>query len=66
MLFRLLLLMCVTLVVVSGILYLLTDNPRYLNMAWQIVRTAVLAAFIMLLLVVLERYALVGWGVLRF
>ncbi|HEY6093578.1 MAG TPA: hypothetical protein VIU93_01365 [Gallionellaceae bacterium] len=66
MLFRLLLLLCIILIAVSGVLYLLTDNPRYLNTAWQIVRTAVLVGFIMLLLVVLERYALVGWGVLRF
>ncbi|HEU0188157.1 MAG TPA: hypothetical protein VFR06_09725 [Gallionellaceae bacterium] len=66
MLIRLLLLLCIVLIVVSGVLYLLTDNPRYLNMAWQIVRTAVLAGFVMLLLVVLERYALVGWGVLKF
>lgn len=66
MLFRLLLLLSVVLIVVSGILYLLTDNPRYLNMAWQIVRTALAVGFIMLLLVVLERYALVGWNVLRF
>ncbi|HEU0186993.1 MAG TPA: hypothetical protein VFR06_03775, partial [Gallionellaceae bacterium] len=64
MLIRLLLLLCIVLIVVSGVLYLLTDNPRYLNTAWQIVRTAVLAGFVMLLLVVLERYALVGWGVL--
>lgn len=66
MLFRLLLLLCIILIVVSGVLYLLTDNPRYLNTAWQVVRTAVLVGFVMLLLVVLERYALVGWGVLRF
>lgn len=66
MLIRVLLVLCILLIVVSGVLYLLTDNPRYLNMAWQIARTAVMAGFIVLLLVVLERYALVGWGVLKF
>lgn len=66
MLIRLLLLLCALLIVVSGALYLLTNNSRYLNFAWQVVRTLFLAGIILIVLLVLERYALVGWGVLRY
>ncbi len=66
MLIRLLLVISALLIVVSGALYLFTDNPRYLKFAWQVVRFVFLVALIFVVLLVLERYALVGWGVLRY
>lgn len=66
MLIRFLFVISALLIVVSGALYLLTNNPRYLNFAWQVVRTLFFAGTIFIVLLVLERYALVGWGVLRY
>jgi len=66
MLIRLFLVLSALLIVVSGGLYLFTNNPRYLKFAWQVVRFVFLVAVIFVLLMVLERYALVGWGVLRY
>lgn len=66
MLIRLLFVLSALLIAVSGGLYLFTNNPRYLNFAWQAVRFVFFAGMILAVLLVLERYALVGWGVLRF
>ena len=66
MLIRLLFVISALLIVVSGALYLFTNNPRYLNFAWQVVRFLFIVGAIFLALLLLERYALVGWGVLRY
>lgn len=66
MLIRFLFVVVALLIAVSGALYLITHNVRYLNFAWSVVRFLFLAGTILLVLLVLERYALVGWGVLRF
>jgi hypothetical protein len=66
MLIRLLFIISALLIAVSGALYLLTNNTRYLNFVWQVVRVLFLAGTIFVVLAVLERYALVGWGVLRY
>lgn len=66
MLIRLLFIISALLIVVSGVLYLWTNNTRYLNFAWQVVRFLLIVGSIFVVLLVLERYALVGWGVLRY
>lgn len=66
MLIRLLLVLSALLIAVSGVLYMFTGNRRYLKFAGQVVRFMLLAGIILVLLLVLERYALVGWGVLRY
>lgn len=66
MLIRLLFIISALLIVVSGALYLWTNNARYLNFAWQVVRFLLIVGSIFVVLLVLERYALVGWGVLRY
>jgi hypothetical protein len=58
--------MCALLIVVSGALYLFTNNPRYLNFAWRVARFLLIAAAVFVLLLLLERYALVGGGMLRY
>jgi hypothetical protein len=66
MLMRLFFVFSALLIVVSGGLYLFTNNQRYLKFAWQVVRVVFLVALVFVVLLVLERYALVGWGVLRY
>lgn len=66
MLARFLFVIAALLIVVSGTLYLFTNNTRYLNFAWKVVRLLFFVGTIFVVLLVLERYALVGWGVLRF
>jgi hypothetical protein len=66
MLIRLFFVFSALLIVVSGGLYLFTNNQRYLKFAWQVVRVVILVALVFVVLLVLERYALVGWGVLRY
>ena len=66
MLIRLLFVLSALLIVVSGGLYLFTNNRRYLKFAWQVVRVVFLAGLVFVVLLLLERYALVGWGVLRY
>jgi hypothetical protein len=56
---------CVLIVIVSSTaLYLLTRNARYLVFAQQVLRLAVYLLIAFALLYILERYVLVGWGVL--
>jgi intracellular septation protein A len=57
MLIRLLLVLSALLIVVSGGLYLFTNNQRYLKFAWQVVRFVFLAGLVFVVLLVLERYA---------
>ncbi len=61
---RVFLLLTALLLVLSGIMYLFTRNRRYLALAWQIVRFTIFLVLIFLLLLMLERYALVAWHVL--
>ncbi len=60
---RLFLILIVLSLLLSGVMYLFTRNRRYLTLAWQIVRFTILMLLIFLLLVILERYALVAWRV---
>lgn len=61
---RLVLVLTVLLLVVSGGMYLFTGNQRYLNFAWQTIRFTALLLIVFALLFVLERYVLVAWRVL--
>jgi hypothetical protein len=61
---RLLFFLSALAIILCGGTYLFTRNNYYLRLAWQIVRFAVFALLIVGALFVLERYVLVGWGVL--
>ena len=61
MLIRLLIVLVVLLLVLSGGMYVVTRNRRYLEFAWQTVRFTVLLLLVFALLFILERYVLVGW-----
>ena len=61
---RLLIVLITLLLVLSGGMYLLTRDRRYLNFAWQTLRFTVFMLLVFALLFVLERYVLVGWRVL--
>ena len=58
---RLFLLLVTLLLVLSGGMYIFTRDRRYLKFSWQTLRFTVLLLLVFLLLVVLERYVLVGW-----
>ncbi len=60
---RLFLVLVTLLVVLSGGMYIFTRNRRYLEFAWQTLRFTVLLLLVFVLLLVLERYVLVGWRV---
>ncbi len=60
---RLILILVAILLVLSGGMYVLTRNRRYLNFAWKTVRLTLLLVLLFVLLLVLERYALVAWRV---
>ena len=61
---RLLLIFSALSIVLSGAMYVVTRNPRYLSLAWQIVRLIIFMCLIFGLLFLLERYVLVGWRIL--
>jgi hypothetical protein len=61
MLIRLLIMLVVLLLVLSGGMYAITRDRRYLEFAWQTVRLTILLLFVFALLFILERYVLVGW-----
>ena len=61
---RLILILTVLLLVLSGGMYVFTRNRRYLKFAWQTVRFTVLLLLAFALLFLLERYVLIGWRVL--
>jgi hypothetical protein len=61
LIFRLLFLLSALGIILSGIMYLISKDRRYLNFAWQIARFVVYAVLTFALLYVLERYVLVGW-----
>lgn len=58
---RLFILLAAALLALSGAMYFITRNRKYLELAWQTLRFAVLAVMVFALLFVLERYVLVGW-----
>lgn len=51
-------------IVLSGGMYIFTNNRRYLNLAWQIARFVLFAFMIFAVLFILERYVLIGWRIL--
>jgi len=61
---RLLLILAALAIVLLGGMYLLTNNRRYLNLAWQIARFVVFALLIFAVLFILERYVLIAWRIL--
>ncbi len=61
MLIRLIIMLVVLLLALSGVMYFVTRNRRYLEFAWQTMRFTVLLLLIFALLFLLERYVLVGW-----
>lgn len=61
---RLLFIFSALAVVAAGGMYIFTRNRRYIKLAWQIVRFTVFALLIFAALYILERYVLVGWGIL--
>ncbi len=61
---RLFVMLAAALLVLSGAMFLLTRNRKYLDFARQTLRFVVLALSVFALLFVLERYVLVGWRVM--
>lgn len=61
---RLLFVLSALAIVLSGGLYLFTNNRRYLDYAWQIARFVLLALLVFALFFILERYVLIGWRIL--
>lgn len=61
---RLLIVLMTALLVLSGAMFVLTRNRKYLDFAWQTLRFAVLVVLVFALLFVLERYVLAGWRVM--
>lgn len=63
-LLRLLLVLTAITLVSSGGMYVFTHDRRYLNFCWQVMRFVVFLLLVLAALFVLERYVLVGWGIL--
>lgn len=61
---RLFFLLVILLLVLSGGMYLYARDRRYLRFAGQTLRFAVLVLLVSGLLFLLERFVLVGWGIL--
>ena len=61
---RLFLVLVALLLILSGGMFLLTRNRRYLQFAMQTLRFSLLFMAVLAALYVLERYVLVGWRVL--
>lgn len=61
---RLLFILSALAIVLSGGLYLLTGNQRYLRLAGKIASFVLFALLILALLFILERYVLIGWRTL--
>jgi len=61
---RLLFFLAAFAIILSGGMYVFTQNRRYLGLAWQIVRFVGFVVLIFAVLFVLERYVLIGWGIL--
>jgi len=63
-LLRLLLILTAISVALSFGMYALTNDGRYLRYARQIARFVVFSLLVLAVLYLLERYVLVGWGIL--
>jgi Na+-driven multidrug efflux pump len=61
---RLLIVILALFLMLSGGMYIFTRNRRYLEVARQTLRFAVLLLLVFALLFVLERYVLTGWRIL--
>jgi len=61
---RLLMVIVILLLVLSGGMYLFTRDGRYMRFAWQVLRLTGFLLLVVALLFVLERYVLVGWRIL--
>lgn len=61
---RLLFILSALAIALSCGFYLLTHNRRYLVLAWQIAKFILFALVVIVLLYVLERYALTGWRIM--
>jgi phage shock protein PspC (stress-responsive transcriptional regulator) len=61
---RLLFILSAVAIILSGGMYVLTRNRRYLKLAWQIVRFVLIALLVFAALFILERYVLIAWNVL--
>ena len=59
-LLRLLLILAVLTIVLSGGMYVFTRDERYKRFAWQVVRLVVYTLLVLAALFVLQRYVLVG------
>jgi len=62
---RLLFILSALAIVLSGGLYLFTNNRRYLMLAGKIARFVLFALLIFALLFILERYVLIGWRIMN-
>lgn len=54
----------VMLLAISGVMYIFTQDRRYMDFAWKTLRFSVLLLLVFGLLYVLEHFVLVGWRVL--
>lgn len=61
---RLFLLLVVLVLAISAALYLLTRQARYRDLFRQTLRFSLLVGLVLAVLLLVERMALVGWGVL--
>lgn len=61
---RLFIVLVILVLVISGGMYFLTRQRRYLDFAMRTLKFAVMLLLILALLFILERYVLVGWKVL--
>lgn len=61
---RLILMLAALSIVLSGGMYVVTRNRRYLRIAWQIVYLVIFLLLVFGLLFLLERYVLIGWHIL--
>lgn len=58
---RLVLLLSILLLVLSGVMYVLTHDQRYKKFAVQVIRFLALFLALFLILMLLERYVLTAW-----
>lgn len=63
-LLRLVFILTALIVVLSGGMYVFTQDRRHLRFIKQVVRFAVYLALVFVVLFLMERYGLVAWGVL--
>ena len=63
-LLRLLFMLVALTLVISGGMYVFTRDRRYVEFSWQLLRFVAFLLLVFAALFVLERYVLVGWGIL--